>query len=363
MEFRPSGSPPDQGEHYNSVLNDEELEKGGWYDEQVRGLTGLSELPRHTPKMIWSATSQVVNPAFAEMREKAVAGIDGFARFVFLIDDNPYVPDAEKAYFFEALPEDERPTRYYGIPAAAQRRVYGTYEPMGIHGCEPFELPPEWTRYAIVDPGTATCATLLVAIDPDERHLWVYGGIVLHNAEHRQWATALKKAENGVRFEAIIMDSRAGSQHNFNQSKSTAQQFAKAMRDAAVFPRVHGSMEGFIPSCSDVKARTMSLRNMMTIRPDGPFAGTPRLQIFKGCVPQLDKEIKAALSDKKDPEKRAKIDKQPCDVLDCLEYAANYNPHYHETEPADDDPSDAIIRLFNEENKKSFRRAQPVMLL
>ena len=357
MEMRPSGSRPDQGDHYNVVLNDEEMDSGAWYSEQVRGLVGLHEPPQHTPRMIWSATSQVANPAFAELREKAIAGVNGYGRFVFLVDNNPYVSDEEKRAMYEAIPEHERATRYYGIPATSQRVIYGTYEPMGIHGCDPFELPPDWTRYAIVDPGTGTCATLLGAIDPEERHVWIYGGFTLHRAEHGEWARELKRREDGVRFEAIIMDSRAGEQRSFNAAASTAQQFAKAMREVDLFPRVTGPMGGFIPGNPDVKARTMALRNCLALRPLGsPFAGTPKLQVMKGRVPRLDKEIKGALSDLKDPEKRAKMDNQSCDSLDDLEYFVSYDPHYHEPESSVHDHEDEIVQRFEEKQRQRRER-------
>ena len=357
MEMRPSGSRPDQGDHFNVVLNDEEMEKSDWYSEEVRGLAGLQG-ETHTPRMIWSATSQVANPAFAELREKADARIEDYARFVFLVDNNPYVPDKEKRALFNALPEHERPTRYFGIPAASQRAIYGTYDPSGIHGCDPFELPLDWARYAIVDPGTGTCATLLAAVDPDESHVWIHGGFLLHNAEHQQWAAELKRHERGVRFEAVLMDETAAGAHNYNNPISTAEQFAEAMRETGITPRVTGRLSGFVPGTRDLKARTLALRNAMLLRPkESPFAGTPRLQVFRGCLPDLDKQIRHALSDLKDKEKRAKIDKQPCDLLDCLEYLAAYDPHYHEPEPVEESPEDAaIVRYRAKEEKRRQRR-------
>ena len=353
LEMRPSGSRPDQGDHYNYVQNDEEMERSDWYMEEIRGLTGLSETPKHTPRLVWTATSQVANPAFAELREKALAQVPGFARFVFLIKDNPYVPEAEKKAFFDALPENERDCRYHGIPAISGRRIYGTYDPSGIHGCEPFEIPADWARYAIVDPGTGFCATLLVAIDPDEEHAWVYGGFVLNNAAATQWAYALQEREKGFAFEAIVMDERAGKQKSFNAAESTAERFANALATAGIQPRTTGSMFGFFPGTSDVKTRTIALREWMTIRPEGPHKGTPVLQVMKGVLPELDKQIKSAISDRKDPEKRAKYDGLMCDLLDDLEYAAAAKLRYYEPTPIDQlsDISPAVLDFHKWQKK------------
>ena len=330
MEMRPSGSRPDQGDHYNFVLNDEEMERPDWYYEEVRGLVGLSERADHTPRLIWSATSQVANPEFAELREKALANVKGFARFVFLIKDNPYVPDAEKAAFLSSLPEHEIETRYHGIPAISRRRIYGSYDPLGIHGCEPFEVPLNWARYAIVDPGTGKCATLLVAVDPNEKHVWVYEGFVLQNASATEWAYTLSERLGGCQLEAVYMDERAGKQTSFNASETTAQRFASALDAADIQPCSFGPMAGFFPGTADVKTRTLALRSLMVPRTTGAFVGLPTLQVAKGCCPELDKQIKSAISDRKDPEKRAKIEGHDCDLLDCCEYTAGADIRYRE---------------------------------
>ena len=365
LEMRPSGSHPDQGDHYNVVLNDEEMERPDWYYEEVRGLTGLSESPQHAPKLIWTATSQVANPEFAEIRAKALAGVPGFERFVFLIDNNPYVPDAEKLAFWNALPEYERETRYYGIPAISQRKIYGIYEPMGIHGCEPFDIPPDWTRYAIVDPGTHVCATLLGAVDPDEKHGWIYGGFVLRNAEALQWAYALKEQEKGVAFEAIIMDEKAGSQRSMNAADTTAQRFAAAMDHAELKPRTFGSLDGFFPGTSDVKTRTLALRSWMVPRNEGQYVGTPRLQVMKGVLPDLDKQITNAISDLKDPEKRAKILRRECDLLDDLEYFVAFDPRYKTPTPVEEVTVSYAVAVFRKRQRKNLRNTnyQPSVVL
>lgn len=339
IEMRPSGSRPDQGDHYNYVQNDEEMEHSDWYTEEIRGLTGLSESPQHTPRMVWTATSQVANPAFAELREKADGNLTGYSRFIFLIRDNPFVPDAEKKAFYDALLEDERDCRYHGIPAVLGRRVYNTYEPMGIHGCEPFEVPTDWCRYAVVDPGTEICATLLAAVDPDEQHTWIYGGFILRKAEATQWAYELKRHEQGVAFESIVMDERAGKERSFNAADTTAQRFSYALDQADVQVRSHGPLAGFFPGTPDLKARTMALRNWMILRPEGPHRGTPRLQVMKGIMPELDRQIKNATCDKRDPEKRAKIEGHACDVLDAMEYLAAFDPRYYRPEPVENSSS------------------------
>jgi len=348
LECRPSGSRPDQGDHLNFAMVDEEMEKREWYNEIVRGLTGLGEGAGHTPRFLWCATSQVASPEFGAMRENAIQHVPGYARFSFVVDENPYVPDTEKAFLYNSyLTEEERQTRYYGVPAVSFRYVYGTYT-ADVHSCDPFEIPNNWCRYAIVDPGTQACATLLIAVDPDEAHAYVYDGWVMRNAEQSIWAYKLQERERDVQFEAIIMDERAGKQHSFAASKNTAQQFWFALDAIGLRPRTLGPMGGFFPGTPDVKARTIALRNWMTLRAEGPFAGTPVLQIMRGTVPELEKQIKGAISDRRDPEKRQKFDNQPCDLLDAIEYAAGFGPRYYSPSQSESQTVSFAVRDFED---------------
>jgi hypothetical protein len=330
LEFRPSGSRPDQGDHYNLVWNDEEMENVQWYYEEVRGLTGLDESPKHTPKGIWTATSQVANHEFAELRDKAQKGSDQVKRFEFLIDNNPYVPDEEKRAFFESLPEDERQTRYFGKPALFGRRVYPMYSPMGVHGCDPFDIPDTWARYIVTDPSYQHCATLFIAVDPNEQHTWIYDGFDLSNGDATTWASEVKRRQAGYRFEAAVFDQRMGKQHPAFGGPNVAEQFFAKLQEAEVELRTIGPLYGFFPGSDDVPAREEALRDWMQIRGSGPFSGTPKLQVMRGRSPaELDKQIRMAHYDIKKPGKRAELTD---DLLDCLEYAAAFNPTYHEPE-------------------------------
>lgn len=333
IELRPSGSRPDQGDHYNIAWNDEEMERPDWYYEEVRGLTGLDESPRHTPRMIWTATSQVANPEFAELREKAISGSETVARYVFLIKNNPYVPDVEKQNFYDSLPEAERQTRYHGIPSASMRAIYPSYDPNGIHGCERIiPLPKTWCRYVIVDPGTVALATMILAIDPDEKHCCMTDAWVLRNCNTSEWAYSVKEREHGQKYEAFIFDEKAGKMRSYNNLTTPASQFWEALDAAGVVPRQIGPLQGFFPGVNDVKARTIALNTWLAIRQEGPFRGTPTLQVFKGVCPELDKQIRNAVTSLKDPEKRLKDVHHACDLLDDLEMAAAAKLRYYAPE-------------------------------
>ena len=348
IEFRPSGSRPDQGDHYNLVWNDEEMEKEAWYTEEVRGLTGLAEIPEHTPRGFWTATSQVANPAVRSLRTRAKDGDDDVARFSMIVDQNPYVSAKERQVLYNSfLTEEDRQTRYYGVPAEMLRHIYPTYDPMGIHGCDPFEIDNSlWARFVVIDPSTQRCAILFGAVDPDEKYVWIYDVIDLRRATREQVAQEIRAHQGSHKFEAIVFDCRAGDQKSFNASRTVAAKFWAALEEAGVETRIHGPHYGFIPSMADVEARTMALQSMLAIRDSGPFRGTSRLQVMRGKLPPaFDKEIREARTEF-DPKRSHKRVKAQCDMLDCLEYFAAYDPHYAVPELVDKQREPTPIEKF-----------------
>jgi len=358
IEFRPSGSKPDQGDHFNIAWNDEEMEKPDWYYEEIRGLVGTCESPEYTPRMFWTATSQVANPEFAELREQALAGAADVARFVFLIKDNPYVSDEEKQRFYDRLPESERQTRYHGIPSASMRAIYPTYEPMGIHGCERIDpLPRNWCRYVIVDPGTGILGTMIIAIDPDEKHCYMTDAWTMKKVSVGEWAYTVKEREHGQKFEAIIIDDTAAKMRCYNNLTTTAEQFWEALEKAEVIPRQYGPRYGLFPAVNDVKVRTVALNTWLAIRQEGPFRGTPIVQVFRGACPDLDKQIRNAVTSLKDPEKRLKDTHHACDLLDDLEYAAAAKLRYYAPENtiAPEKKINLVYQEFLRHERKSRR--------
>ena len=326
--FRSSEGRPQKGEHYNAVWFDEQLANEQFYIEARRGAVALAEDPRHIPRMWWSATPQNANPQLQELAEVAATGGRNVEAFQFLVWENPYIPDDEKQAFYESIPEDERISRWEGNFALQGRRIYPSYQPQGIHGCEPFEIPPDWARYFVVDPGTRFCATLFLAVDPDEQHIWVYDEEVINQSNTVKWAAAVKRRDRDHAWEAAVIDQKAGSQHQMGISnKNTAEEYFLALREAGVQIRSLGSMGGFYPGNKDVEARQMAVNRWLAIRGTGPFSGTPTLQVMRGCCPKLDQEIKRAHIDVKTGKRSTKI---PQDAVTTLEYAASFQPGYHE---------------------------------
>lgn len=70
------------------------------------------------------------------------------------IEDNPTLFDNDPAYVarLEALPEVEKMRLRFGIWDAFEGQVFPELS-QRVHGCEPFDVPPEWERYCVFDWG------------------------------------------------------------------------------------------------------------------------------------------------------------------------------------------------------------------
>lgn len=347
--WRSSNGKPPQGIQVHLIWADEELNNSyRWINEMI------PRLIRHGGRLLWSATPENGGPELYELREKADADSQYVHRTTFLIDQNPFFSDEEKAAF-KALLTDEMAVavKYYGEYALTGRRVYPTYDPMGIHGCEPFEIPDDWCRYVVLDPGTTHCGTCFAAVDPEESHVWIYDSMDLTNSDASRWAGEVLKRQGEFRFEAFIIDQQMGKETHVGGAMNVAQQYFNKLTEAGVVPRSLGPLHGFFAGSNDIQARQESLREWMNVRGSGPWAGTAKLQVFRGCNPVLDRQIKLAQTDPKNPKKRLKGKE---DVLVTAEYLSAHDPRWNEPESlVSAPPRDTVFDRF-QQKKKMLRR-------
>jgi len=361
--WRSSKGDSPQGQHLNLVWIDEHIENEDFFEEGRRGIVALAEPPHHIPRMIWSATPQNYNHQLSDLRERAERASLHVGAFKLLIAENPYIPDDEKAAFFEGLSEDEKFVRWFGNPAMARQRVYPGYDPQGIHGYEPFMVDiSRWTRYLALDPGRDHCATIFVAVDPNEEHVWTYDAFDLRNSNAQEWAGEVAKRQYDVRFEAFVIDKRMGKQTAPGAGRNTAQHYFSALIGAGVEPTTRGPLEGFFPGMDDIPAREEALLSWLVIRGTGPYAGTPILKIAKGMSPQLDQQFRDAIHLRN---KRV-TNRGPQDLLTCLEYMASFGPRYKRpqvlSEGRDKEKAPTIYEQFLA-RRKHKRTPQPHLIV
>ena len=91
------------------------------------------------------------------------------------IEDNPTLTENDPGYVqrLEALPEIEKQRLRYGIWDAFEGQVF-TELSKRLHGCDPFDIPPEWERICVMDWGFARPFSVgWYALDYDDV-LWRY---------------------------------------------------------------------------------------------------------------------------------------------------------------------------------------------
>ncbi len=337
--WRSSDGDAPQGDHYNFVQLDEEMRNTEFYKEASRGLVAIHEPPQHAPRGIWTATSQEGNPELYELCQRGLAGEESVESFLFLVADNPYITPEELATWSRGMTDDDRAVRIYGEFAVLTRQVYREFDPVGVHGCEPFRVPKDYTWFAAVDFGRQHCGTVLLAVDPDEEHIWIVEGFEIRNADAGVWAQELRRrTPPEVCFEAFIGDLRAGRQGAVGTSLSWAEHYTEALRLAGMKPRLTPGkphMGWFFPGNDNPQAREESLIKALRVRREGPHEGTPSVKIFRGRSPQLERQIRAAHYNDKQVDKRAKVQE---DILAALEYGVAFQPYYHP--PVAMNPSD-----------------------
>jgi len=314
----------------------------------MRGLVALDEPPKHTPKFLWSAAPQDCDLQLEELRRRSDDGEEAVKAFQFLFKDKPYVPDAEKVTFYNSLSPADRETMYFGHYARQGKKAYAEYDPMGHQTCDPFVIPENWCRVVYLDPGRQNCGTLLLAIPPDESHVYVYDGFLLKHSHAGRWAEEVASRQGANRFDAFYCDKRAGKQHSMGSDVRVADLYWDALVERGIVPARTGNLAGFFAGSDDVAAREETLVGWMNLRVTGPFVGTCRLQVFRGILPELDKQIRDAYHVK--PGKRAQLEE---DLLVCLEYGAASDPEYHPPVPLKDSPEDAYDKALKEVLKRN----------
>lgn len=110
------------------------------------------------------------------------------------IEDNPTLYENDPAYLqrLEALPDIEKQRLRYGIWDAFEGQVFVELS-QRVHGCTPFDIPPEWERVCVLDWGYAKPFSVgWYAID--------YDGMIYR---YREWYGCKEgEADIGVKMQA-----------------------------------------------------------------------------------------------------------------------------------------------------------------
>lgn len=330
--FSSEGDPP-QGFQADLVHIDEDLHSEQWVPEMQ------ARLADRKGRFVWSAMPHSKNEALIGLNERAeraeALGSDAnIRRYVLRFLDNPHIEDKEKSKMIErwsALGEEVLRQRAEGEFMTDSLLVYPSFS-MGIHGLDPTEIsgqvPDDWCRYAIIDPGHAVTAVLFVAVPPTGGTVLCYDELYIRECNAIKFADEFEKKAKNQTFHAFLIDVHGARLTDIGSGKSPQQQYTEQLQARGISSTVTGS--SFIAGCDDIQAGLHAVRTAMYVRPDG----TPKLRILKFHLPNLERELKrykkkvqyvagtTIVTD--EPNKRGEFH-----LVDCLRYICAYDPAYH----------------------------------
>lgn len=338
-----------QGVAVDGVCFDEELEREAWYGEMMVRLVDKRQFDRATGrtrggKFIWSATPQSGTPLLYDLYSRAVdeeaareeqlmrGGVPvppSIEAFNLSIGENPFLAEQSKDVLKNQYEDrqEEYDVRILGKFALFGSRIYPEFEPRGIHGCEAFQIPDDWSRYLFVDPGRQVCAALFVAVPPPA-HPWrgrkvIYDEIYLRFCNAAMFAEALVKKAGLDRIERGFIDHRAGRMTEVGSGFTIEYQYMQAMKSRG-FSFQSGGV-GFTWAADDVKSGISAVQGMMHI-----VEGRSELVVFYEKCPKLLWEMER-YSYKRQPNGIVVSDepiKRHDHACDCLRYLAMSNIKY-----------------------------------
>ena len=330
VEFFASTGAKPQGDPAHLIWMDEAISDESWYSEL------LIRLADHRGRLFWTtwpttAPSAAMSEAFDRaQQQRGKANRKTFA-FRFKGSDNPFTKGEHRDAILATMDEDTRAARDDGALGTERWRVYARFskwvhrvlgpdpvgdDPLAKAVREHNGIPSDWTRYLILDPGTANPAVLMVAVPPPSLGDFIvpYDELYLHYTPAKPLAEAIAAKTKGTVFEDFIIDSHGARQTPMGFDGTVGENYEKEFAAVGLRCRRRGSMFSF--GSDNVPRRIMGVQGTLNLRHDS----TPRLRVF-GCdvlIRQLENyrwkaDPRGNPTDKPD-------DYQKIDVAQCLEY-------------------------------------------
>lgn len=345
--FSSLGKPP-HGSDIDLAWFDEEIVDADWYPEMSARLLDRSGL------FIWSATPQAGTEQLYALHERAMEehGKDNpaVAEFVTLLSANPHVPSEQKQKFAAKLSEIEFQIRIEGEFALMSFRVYPEFDPL-LHVVPYREIPRDWTRYAVVDPGRQVCAVLFAAVPPpqQEQHnrVYIYDELYIRDCDATLFGERMKLACQGQNFHAFLIDHSGSRIHETGGGMTIESQYSAALKNNGIKSLTTGY--DFVWGADDVTAGVEAVRRYLRRRADDK----PGLVVLSDKCPNLlweirnyrYKRVKQQVTEK--PEDRGRVH-----LMACMRYLAMHSPRWHKPPSGNKGPGPALAALKAKQKRR-----------
>lgn len=226
------GSPP-RGADVDVVIFDEEIINEEWYPEMS------ARLIDRNGRFIWGATPQSGTDSLYSLHQRALKE-EGKERplveqFRGHQRDNVHLTERQKQDFLEKLKEtpDALKVRWDGDFLVPSFRMYPNISE-AVHSYKHFEIPNDWTRYLVIDPGNQVACGAFFAVPPPGTVIdgtdvsgckFLYEEVYQRNTDIFQFAAAVKHRVDGFTFQAFLIDDH-GSRKTETSGKTIYQQYA-----------------------------------------------------------------------------------------------------------------------------------------
>lgn len=338
--FFSSEGDPVQGFSADRVHFDEDINNENWVPEMQ------GRIVDRRGRLVWSAMPHSTNNALLGLKERAdeqeaLLGEESPIRcFKLRFLDNPFLPESEKQKSiarWAAAGTDVLRQRAEGDFITDSVLMYPNFD-MSIHGFSRAELPDgqipsDWTRYAVIDPGHTVTAVLFAAVPPDERMVLLYDQLYLRQCNATVFGEEFEKKVRDAHFHAFIIDAHGARIRDIGSGRLPSEQYTEQMVQRNIRSAVTGA--SFLAGCDDIPARSEATRVGLHIRPQD---GTPLIRVLQHACPDLEREIKRYRKKVNYVSGIAVVTDAPntrgeCHLVQCMEYLCAYRPKYHAPPP------------------------------
>jgi hypothetical protein len=347
IHFFTGNARPTQGTQIHMAAFDEEIGSEQWYSEIA------ARLLRFNGRFIWSATPQAATEGLYDLHlraedEREKGNTAAVTEHFLHITANPHISDEAKAVLLGKLTDPEqRRVRWDGEYAGSVLHIFPEFS-IHVHGVDmPKDekgnpvIPKNWTRYMVVDPGSACCAVLFAAVPPPEYdsgqgYVYLYDELYLKPCKNSDdFAKQVKSKVQDDIFYEFVIDSHSGRTTEVGSGLKIQHQYARALQHYGVTCESTGS--NFLHGMDDVQAGDIAIHDWLHIRTQSSDA---KLRVVNGRCPNLEWEM-GRYRRKKAPDGR--ITEKPVDkddhLVSCLRYLRGRNPKWH---PASERPGSRI---------------------
>lgn len=289
LKFFPGGTSPPQGSTPKFVHLDEEIKNERWFMEVMARLTDFRG------RMVWSATPEIGGESLWDIHVRCMEDSTKpkemrlFEEFAATVVNNVHMDEQAKIEMESLLRTDPRlyAAKFLGHYLVESYRVYPNFDARQ-HVIDWFEIPDDWCRYILVDPGIVAMPLLFVAVPPPSHpmvgHVFVYNEVVLRNTNAYEFGREMKRWVDSQKIEDIIVDYNGSRRTEFTGTSIRTQ-----LEEALAANRVESLRRGsrMLEGSNDLKSGLLRVREWLMPLADG----MPKVLLMRGVTSVLEGEL------------------------------------------------------------------------